>query len=376
MPDKQDADLRLVRSPVVERVLVCVLASTRAHQLTFSTFKRQVLDELNADLAVALAINENYDYANGFWQHAKYRWTAPDFSDYGDAFDLAQRWLCQSHNVAAPDWRIMLQVKGIWQGGIRALEPQRTASSILPFCRWLLLNGLEQDQFLDRYDRFVITRSDFVWLCPHPPLSILDQDAIWVPDGQNWWGLADRHLVVSRANVVDCLNVLEDILLHPKQLYEEMKHHSDWNNEQFLAHHFKRKGLLHKVRRFPYVMYTARSKYDFSPTHSPGRYEPVVGHYVKYPGEFRVARAYATIIRSRADWENGAWRQFNPSSVAERPISLARRLRYSCEFTYYTILSALTRSGRSSRLLRFLKRALTFDRAAGGGIDLQSIDPE
>ena len=31
----------------MERVLVCLLASTRAHQLTFPSFKRQVLDELN-----------------------------------------------------------------------------------------------------------------------------------------------------------------------------------------------------------------------------------------------------------------------------------------------------------------------------------------
>ena len=75
----------------MERVLVCLLASTRAHQLTFPSFKRQVLDELNADLALALLIDDKYDYSNPFWQHAKYRWTAPTYSDYGEAFDFAQR---------------------------------------------------------------------------------------------------------------------------------------------------------------------------------------------------------------------------------------------------------------------------------------------
>ena len=131
------------------------------------------------------------------------------------AFDLAQRWLCQQHNVPAPDWRSMLRIKGIWQGGIRSPDPQPTASSILLFCRWLLLHGLQQDDVLDRYDRFVITRSDFVWLCPHPPLSVLDRGAIWLPDGEYYGGFTDRHLVVSRADVVNCLNVIEDILLHP-----------------------------------------------------------------------------------------------------------------------------------------------------------------
>ena len=152
----------------MERVLVCLLASTRAHQLTFPSFKRHVLDELNADLALALAIDESYDYANRYWQHAKYRWTAPDFRDVGKLFDLAQRSLCHQYNVSAPDWRPMLQIKGIWQGGIRSSEPERTYSSIQMFCRWLLLNGLQQDDILDRYDRFIITRSDFVWLNSTP----------------------------------------------------------------------------------------------------------------------------------------------------------------------------------------------------------------
>ena len=66
------------QSSKVERVLVCILSATRAHELCFSSFKRHVLDELNADLAVALTISTQYDYENPFWQHAKYRWTALD----------------------------------------------------------------------------------------------------------------------------------------------------------------------------------------------------------------------------------------------------------------------------------------------------------
>ena len=113
----------------MESVLVCLLASTRANLLTFPSFKRQVLDELNGDLALALAIDEKYDYANPFWQHAKYRWTSRNFSDVGEAFDLAQRWLCQQQNVSAADWRSMLHIKGLWQGGIRSPDPQPSTPS-------------------------------------------------------------------------------------------------------------------------------------------------------------------------------------------------------------------------------------------------------
>ena len=343
---------------MMEKVLVCLLASTRAHQLTFPSFKRQVLDELNGDLALALTIDEKYDYANPFWQHAKYRWTAPNFSDMGEGFDLAQRWLCQQNNIPPADWRSMLQIKGNWQGGIRSPDPQPSRSSVLLFCRWLLLNSLQQDDVLDRYDRFVITRSDFVWLCSHPPLSVMDREAIWFPDGEHYGGLTDRHLVASRADVVNCLNILEDVLLRPIQLYEEMKPQPTRNLEQFLAYHLTRKGLRHKVKLFPYVMYLARSVRDEPlPYHaSPGQYEPAVGHYVKYENEFRAASRYATIIRGRADWEDGAWMQFDPGFAPSCTVPFPRRLWYAWKRFYWKILSALRRPGRVGRFVRFVSR--------------------
>jgi hypothetical protein len=254
----------------------------------------------------------------------------------------------------------MLQLGGIWRGGIRSPDPhpQPSRTSVHFFCRWLLLRGLQQDGVLDRYDRFVITRSDFVWLCPHPPLSVLDRGAIWVPNGEHYGGLPDRHVVVSRADVVNCLNIIEDILLHPTQLYEEMKDRPTWNMEQFLQLHLHRKGILHKVKMFPYVMYTARHVHDDSPTWSRGRYESTVGHYVKYEREFRAANAYATIIQSRADWETGRWREFDPASVAPRPVSSPRRLQYAVERSYYKILSAFRRPGRFVRFMGLGKRTL------------------
>jgi hypothetical protein len=345
---------------------VCLLANTRAYRLTFPSFKRQVLDQLNGDLALALAIDDKYDYSNPFWQHAKYRWTAPDFRDYGEAFDLVQRWLCQQHSIPAPDWRSLLPIGGIWQGGIGSLNPQPSATSIMFFCRWLLLHNLQQDGVLERYDRFVITRSDFVWLCPHPPLSILDRGAIWIPNGEHYGGLNDRHLVVSRTDVVNCLNLVEDMLLEPEQLYEELKYMKDrvaWQNniEQFLAHHLRRKELFHKVQTFPYVMYLAREVGDESRTWSRGHYEPAIGHYVKYDREFRMASAYATIINSRADWEAANWRQFDPALIASRPVSGPRRVSHALARHYYRAMSAARRPGRAGRFLQFCKRTLNAD---------------
>jgi hypothetical protein len=161
--------------------------------------------------------------------------------------------------------------------------------------------------------------------------------------------------------------------LEPSKLYEEMKYiegRPAWNNniEQFLAHHFRRKGLFHKVKMFPYVMYLAGAAHDDSPTWTRGHYEPAVGHYVKYETEFRAASAYATIIRSRVDWESRAWMKFDPAMATFCAVSLPRRVRYACERAYYKILSALRQPGRAGHLMRFCTRMLNraVHRRAGG----------
>jgi hypothetical protein len=297
------------------RVLVCLLAKTRAHDVTFPDFKRHVLDELYTDLAVALTIDNRYNYDNPYWQHARYHWTAPDHADYGEGFDVAQAQVCSERGLEAPQWRLLLRLQGVWAGRIKMPEPRESASAILPFCRWLLLAGLRRDGVLDRYDLFVVSRSDFRWMCPHPPLSILDLDAIWIPDVEHWGGVNDRHAIVSRRHVETYLDGREDILLEPTALYEETKHHNEWNDERFLAHHLRRRKILGTVRVFPCVMYTARSRRDYSPTWTYGRFDPDAGHYVKYESEFSSAQALTTMIRSRADCERGAWRQFDAANL-------------------------------------------------------------
>ena len=307
-----------IGSVYLERVLVCILAQTRAHQVAWPSFKRQVLDELGADLALAVTFDEKYDYANPYWQQAKYRWTAPEPSDVGDAFDLAQRWLCHQQDVAPTEWRSMLRIRGTWLGGIRSANPQPSHSAHLFFCRWLLLHGLQQDGILERYDRFVVTRSDFIWLCPHPPLSILDRGSIWIPDGEQYGGFTDRHLVVSREDAASVLSLIDDILLRPDELYEEMKHRSDWNPERFIALHLARKGLLARVKLFPYVMYSARGLRDTPSTWTPGRFEPSVRHVVKYPSEFRVGQSVRDHDQDPRGWEKGDWRRLDPELAAAR----------------------------------------------------------
>jgi len=191
-----------------------------------------------------------------------------------------------------------------------------------------------------------------------------------MPNGEFYGGLPDRHAVVSRAHVINILNVIEDMLLCPEDLRKQMKAKKgwdssafmsrhrlrselnwvlDWNNEQLLAQHLERKGLISRIRLFPYVMYTARAFNDESATWSPGSYEPREGHYIKYRSEYQYAQGYSSIIKSRQDWESPAWRIFAMDPPPVPSIGFP-------EAVIRGVVKALKPPGRFARGRRFLKR--------------------
>ncbi|KAL3923102.1 MAG: hypothetical protein SGPRY_004329 [Prymnesium sp.] len=53
-----------------------------------------------------------------------------------------------------------------------------------------------------QYNRIVHSRLEFVWLAPHPPLRLMDLRCAWVPDGEDYGGLNDRHAVLNREHAV------------------------------------------------------------------------------------------------------------------------------------------------------------------------------
>ena len=291
------------RSRRPERTLVCILAQTRAHMLTWTSFKRNVLDALHADLALAIGMDERYDYANPFWQHAQYRWGAPEYEDFGDGFDEAQHWRASEADVVTQPWRHILESGGNWLGRIKGPQQQKGAGGALLYFRWFLRHQIVRNGLLDRYDRFIITRSDFVWVCPHPPLSVLAPEAIWFPCGEFYGGLTDRHVVVSRPDLLEIIGLLDDIVLRPDDLIARLGHlPSHFNIEMYIHFHLRARGLLARTKLFPYVMYAVRG--DGDPTSwAQGVWNDEVGALVKYPSEYEAALIWRERLLTRQDWE-------------------------------------------------------------------------
>jgi hypothetical protein len=277
------------------RPLVVMLGQLRAHQLTWANFKKNALDPLGADLAVCVPDDAFFDCTNPFYRNAQFRWLVPEGRDLAATFDQIQQQLGSSE-----EWRVLCDVAGIWLGKIT--QSRQGAGALQIALHWFMLNNIKSERLTDTYDRFIITRSDFYYLCPHPPLECLDADSLWIPDGEDYSGLCDRHLVVSAADLIASCNLIDDLLIRPHQMRKAMITRSPWNIEQVTAFHFSRNGLISKVKRFPYIMFLVRSPEDPATAFSTGTYIPDIGMMVKYPSELRRSKRYHNLIRSTEDW--------------------------------------------------------------------------
>ena len=283
-----------------ERALVCVLGQTRAHKLTWDSFEKNVLSELNADLAVCIGIDDTYDYDNPYFKNAKFRWLLREPEDY--LAELERIRLCLGY---LEDWRILLTIGGHFFGGIAQTKGSGGISLIF---RWLLRDAILRGRLAERYDRFVITRSDFIYEAPHPPLDALDPGFIWLPDGENHGGLVDRHWVLNPADAVQSQGIIEDMLRDPQQWAREIEKRPEVirNIESTIKIYFTKHWLLSRVRRFPYFMFAARG--DDDPTRwAVGFQSPEHNFRIKYPAEYELVQKNKAHFTSSADWK--AWAQ-------------------------------------------------------------------
>jgi len=362
----------------MSKTLVIVLSQTREHELTFSNFKKNVVDVLGADLCLCIGVKPDYDYTNPFYLLAKYKflYDEPISEDFAEAFEYAYQSLQihrpkfeklininvlhakihhpfeqtpQTTNYGIPknidniledtqddavvvhesifykeEWRN--QVYGIkscfndnfiseynittykkplhWREflnvhfhgwGVNSATTQHPASSgYLLFFRWFLLKKIHENNILSEYDRFIITRSDFIYQLPHPTMEIMDKRFIWIPDCEHYEGYTDRHVVLSKSNIEPYLNIFNNMVLRSNE-YFMLLQKTSWNLERLIKFHLQRNRVDHLVREFPYIMYSVRSITGVSKWQM-GTYSNELKYFIKYHSEYLKSSSYKELF--------------------------------------------------------------------------------
>jgi hypothetical protein len=281
------------------KTLVIILSETREDILTYDNFKKNVLDVLNADLCVCIGIKDDYDYENKYYKNALYKFLYKEPNDFGDAFDEAykevlhteidEKVIVENNEVLLKPiyWREFLKIKNQFLGGIKDEHNQHPGSAgILIFFRYFLLKNIINNNLINKYDRFIITRSDFIYVLPYPDLIILDEKYIWIPDGESYGGYTDRMAVLSKTNIISYLNILNSFILKSNDYYNKMKISDDWNLEKVIKFHLNEEKI--PVKLFPYIMYSIRNN-NGSTRWAQGTYNEELGYYIKYDNEYNEA---------------------------------------------------------------------------------------
>lgn len=189
-------------------------------------------------------------------------------------------------------WREFLKVKDQFLGGIKDSHEQHPGSAgILIFFRWFLLKNLIENDLINKYDRFIITRSDYIYQLPHPKIELMNENYIWIPNCEHYGGYTDRHVVLSKNNIVSYLNILNNFVLRSNEYFMKMKNKNDWNLEKLIKFHLEQNNVLHIVKEFPYVMYSVRN-INGSTRWSGGNYSNELGYYIKYQSEYDKSNHY------------------------------------------------------------------------------------
>ena len=356
----------------MSKTLVIILSETRASELTFDNFKKNVIDELNADLCVCIGVKPDYNYDDPYYKLANYKFVYNEPEDYGDAFEYAYNiislnkpkyekleninslygkiqkplqsndnityhgtnetnilnfenfnddeivihtndfqeklWKNQVYGIKNSDnnnfinqtnvitykkhlyWREFLKIQNQFLGGIKDKYNQHPGSAgILIFFRWFLLKNLIDNDLINKYDKFIITRSDFIYQLPHPKVELMNEKCMWIPDCEQYGGYTDRHVILSKNNIEPYLNILNNFVLKSNDYFIKMKNYHEWNLEKLIKFNLDQQNS--SVKLFPYIMYSIRNK-NGTTRWSVGQYSNKLGYFIKYQSEYDKSSLY------------------------------------------------------------------------------------
>ena len=197
--------------------LVCVIGNARGSQVAWESLLHNVVTPLKADLAILLGTHQSCEFLE---RKSTYNWNFDEPQDWAVLFDE----ICSQQDIENT-WRETAEktsYEGLWGGVVLHDRVMKGSGAIAILLRHMLLSHLD---IMLQYDTIILTRSDHLYLTEH---HIQDRDNIFVPKGEDWWGITDRHYVFPSAYCSKVLGVASWLMRnHTKVLEKITKHHNE-----------------------------------------------------------------------------------------------------------------------------------------------------
>jgi hypothetical protein len=276
---------------------------------------KHLLEPNSADLALLVPMNTSR--SSSLFNRSKFVWEHAEYEDWGVAIEnyingsktTNWRQMAIPRNCLAPPSTGAARISGLF-GGVKehtkckcleaklreaplnnhsCYKEKKGSGAIIFVLRVLLQQNIKRLGLLEKYDRFVITRSDHYYGCLHN-LDDLDNRYMWIPGGEDYYGITDRHLVCNSSHILKALNILPPVVLNPNKYWDIV---GVINPERLIKLRWVEEGLWDVVRRFPRTMFTCATRNDTSRWYLPnfsGSNTVPEGVYLKYAGEYTMTK--------------------------------------------------------------------------------------
>ena len=280
----------------MSKTLVVVIGNIKEHDVTFDNFKKNVVDELNADVCLSTR-DDNYTN-NPFVKLAKHIF----LHDEKDVFDYAYNILSKNNpkyeclkNINAlngkvpypkhstenikyygefetidnfnnfDDDEIIVHTKDfhdyLWRNQVYGIKYSDNSNLVSQqnvitykkplhwkeifttngylfkdetlFYYWFLLKNLIENELIKKYNRFIITQGDFIFDLPHPNLEFMNNNCIWIPDCKQCIGSRYKHIVLSKNYIEKYLSLFPNIILQSNDYFKDLQKFNILNFERF-----------------------------------------------------------------------------------------------------------------------------------------------
>jgi hypothetical protein len=155
-------------------------------------------------------------------------------------------------------WREIVEprIQGLAReaGVLGGVKGHKTSGAIQNMMRYWLAEHIRELKLTEKYDRFIVTRTDQFYMCPYD-ISDFPKNAIVVPEGEDWGAINDRHFTVSKDSILDALDVLPPFL---RNEYSNETFHAIESPEHLLLAAWNHHNL--QLHRTPRNMFTCMAK--------------------------------------------------------------------------------------------------------------------
>jgi nucleoside-diphosphate-sugar epimerase len=223
----------MIQSQKTPKVLVINIGQPRGGELAWKSFHKHVIRPYHATSITLFTdapyLNHTENNTSLLEDMAQFSWRVPEYCDWGYVFDQAAS-TCRSHELAR-DWFRICELKDQFLGGIVGCGHKAGSGLLLSF-RYIISQKLVSMNLIDKYDVFVLTRSDELYLCDHYDFRTMMSDSSkgYVTTGEGYGGYSDRHLFATRNIFLKMISITEQMACQPEYAYALIKKHNSNRN--------------------------------------------------------------------------------------------------------------------------------------------------